>query len=152
MIEQKDKERERKSPLFVVVLTFSNDLNSRIKDLQDKYGFSIPRKIRPIGPHLSIKSPFYSVEAANIIEGRLQQVADKTGEFPLEFDGISSFEGGLVYVSVSDQTTLSVRSLHSEVTRSLASVVYFRDGPRFELDQFIPNVTISSKLPNKKAQ
>lgn len=145
VVRAESKERGLYSPSYIVVSTFPQEINSRIEEIQNKHNLYIPPRIKPVGPHLTLKAPFNSIASFEELEQRLRQVAERTKAFPIELNGINSFEGdnNLVYIAVIDSTFSS--NLHRSITEALSGMIEDKGNNRFELDNFTPHVTIGDK-------
>ena len=147
------KERGLYSPSYIVVSVFPPEINinRRIEEIRNKYNLRIPAKIKPVGPHLTLKAPFNPIVPFEGLEQKLNEVADRVTAFPIELSGINCFGGerSLVYISVTDSSFPHIADLHRNIVGVLSGMTEDRGGNKFELDNFTPHVTIGEDRPSE---
>lgn len=151
MTGAESKERGLYSPSYIVVSTFPQEVNTRIEDIQNRYNLYIPPRIKPVGPHLTLKSPFNPIAPFGELEQKLNEVADRATSFPIELSGINCFGGerSLVYISVTDSASPHIADLHRNIVGVLIGMSEDRGNNKFELDNFTPHVTIGEDKPSE---
>lgn len=151
VVRAESKERGVRSPSYIVVSAFPPEVNRRIEEIQNEYNLYIPPKIKPVGPHLTLKAPFNPIVPFEGLEQKLNEVADRATAFPIELSGINCFGGerSLVYISVTDSSFPYIADLHRNIVGVLSGMTEDREGNKFELDNFTPHVTIGEYKPSE---
>ena len=151
VVRAESKERGSYSPSYIVVSVFPPEINRRIEEIQNKYNLHIPAKIKPVGPHLTLKSPFNPTVPFEGLEQKLNEVADRATAFPIKLNGINCFWGerSLVYIPVTDSASPHIADLHRNIVGVLSGMTEDRGGNKFELDNFTPHVTIGEDKPSE---
>ena len=151
VVRAESKERGVRSPSYIVVSVFPPGVNRRIEEIQSKYNLYTPPKIKPVGPHLTLKVPFNPIVSFEGLEQKLNEVADRATAFPIELSGINCFgrERSLVYISVTDSSFPFIADLHRNIVGVLSGMTEDREGDKFELDNFTPHVTIGEDKPSE---
>jgi len=128
--------------MLAVALLFPEHISEKINEFRLRYGN--PR-IRAVVPHITLKQPFSSgVEIDTILE-RLKSVAEKTPPFTILLNRFEYFETEktMAYIAVADPK--SVSSLHSKIVQALRGLA--EGGDEYDLDRFVPHVSISDDIP-----
>lgn len=151
VVRTESKERGVYSPSYIVVSVFPPEINKRIEEIQNKYNLRIPAKIKPVGPHLTLKSPFNPTVPFEELEQKLSEAADRATAFPIELNGINCFgrNRSLVYISVTDSTSPHIADLHRNIVGVLSGMTEDRGGNKFELGSFTSHVTIGEGKPSE---
>jgi 2'-5' RNA ligase len=129
-----------------VVLTFRDSLEKVIAKLLADYEEYFHRDIVP---HLTLIYPFTPVFSLFRVNEQLEKVAGQTKPFAITFDGLDFFEenSNVVYAAVANAR--AVKNLHFNLVGSLEGLIkeLETDG-RFNLEMFVPHVTIGNKIPD----
>jgi 2'-5' RNA ligase len=132
---------------FAIALTFSEKIEKAVNKLRVKYH---PNMTDPIVPHLTLVYPFTPVFSLFQINERLNEVARRTSPFSIILHGIKFFENGNNVAYVAIQNRDIVKDLHTDIVTSLDGFIKeWRTDGKFNLDMFIPHVTILSRIPEK---
>ncbi len=136
----------RKERIYSIDLTFSEDiekvLNKMRRDFQQYIDYIIV-------PHITLVYPFAPVFSLYQIYEQLGKVAKRTRQFDITLKGIKYFDDGnnVVYAAIKNRQP--VKKLHADIIKSLDGYIKETqtDG-KFNLENYIPHVTIGSHLPD----
>jgi 2'-5' RNA ligase len=130
--------------LYTVVLTIQKEAREELKKLRVRYN---KYESSSIDPHITLKQPFELLVDLDIINEKLEEIAKETEPFNITPDGVKYFEGenNVAYVSFKDVS--QVAALHKKIVYSLRGLVREKYDEEFELDKFLPHITIGEKIP-----
>ncbi len=130
--------------LYAVVLTFPGDIFNKIDALRQNYLHYVNYRIEP---HITLAYPFTLEADISLMNGKLKQVASRTGLFTLILDGIEYFEGenNVAYIALAEKQP--VVDLHLDINQSINGLVKDEFRGRFNRGNFIPHVTIGEQIP-----
>jgi 2'-5' RNA ligase len=137
----------RKERIYSIGLTFSeeieNVLNKMRKDFQQYIDYIIV-------PHITLVYPFAPIFSLYQIYEQLGRVAKRTKQFDITLKGIKYFnnENNVVYAAIKNRRP--VKKLHTDIIKSLDGYIKeTKTDGKFNLDSYIPHVTIGSHIPDK---
>ncbi len=105
-------------------------------ELYEKFGLSWGLKR---SPHITIKYPF-EIENMGQLEEYLENLAQKTRQFDVEFMEFSSFDNKVIFLDVRENPLL--RKLHLKILKDLGKIFGIK-GDRFEGERIKFHSTIS---------
>jgi 2'-5' RNA ligase len=132
---------------YAVVLTFSPAVEKTLSKLRQEYLKYIDYKIVP---HLTLLYPFMPVFSLYRVIEQLEKVAKHTKPFGITLNGIEFFEdeSNVVYAALENKR--AVKKLHINLVTSLESLIKEQDTDgKYNLERFVPHVTIGSKIPDE---
>jgi 2'-5' RNA ligase len=131
--------------LYAVALTFPDSINLEIDKLRERFKQYVNYTIVP---HITLKMPFTPLNDITAVISRLHAIAEETRPFSLILDGIQFFEkpNRVAYVVIKNKEP--VVSLHSDIVHSLKGLIQELSKEFYELDNFIPHVTIGESIPD----
>ena len=134
---------------YAVVLTFPQEITKGIEVLRNKYN----KSEYEIVPHITLKMPFRIFTDKKQVIETLNKIAKKTESFEIKMNGISYFENptsSAVYIALKDN--LSVYNLHKTIVFALNGLIQEVGKVNFELDNYIPHITIGESISNLDVQ
>jgi len=136
----------RKEKIYSIDLTFSEDIEKVLSKMRRDFQQYIDYVIVP---HITLVYPFAPVFSLYQIYEQLEKVAKHTRQFDITLKGIKYFENEnkVVYAAIQDRRR--VKKLHTDIIRALDGFIKETqtDG-KFNLDNYIPHVTIGSHIPD----
>jgi 2'-5' RNA ligase len=134
------------SKTYTVALTFRDSLEKVIINLLTNYEQYFNRSIVP---HLTLIYPFTPVFSLYKVNEQLEKVAKQTKQFNITLNGINYFEddSNVAYAAIENKR--AVKKLHIDLISSLEGLIkeQYTDG-KYNLDRFVPHVTIGNKIPD----
>jgi 2'-5' RNA ligase len=131
---------------YAIALTFSEKTAEKINNLRTDYQeFSD----YVIDPHITLVYPFSPVFSLFLIYEQLEKIAKRTKQFSVVLNGIEFFENGnnVVYAALENRRT--VKKLHTDIITSLEGLIKeWRTDGNFNLEMFVPHVTIGEHIPD----
>lgn len=137
----------RKERIYSIDLTFSEDIEKVLSKIRRDFQQYIDYVIVP---HITLVYPFAPVFSLYQIYEQLEKVARRTRQFNVTLKGIKYFENENKVVYAAIQNRQPVKKLHTDIIKSLDGYIKETqtDG-EYNLDNYIPHVTIGSHLPDK---
>jgi 2'-5' RNA ligase len=131
---------------YAVVLTFSEE----IEDVLSKMRLEFQQYIDYIiVPHITLVYPFSPVFSLFQIYEQLEKVAKRNKQFSITLNGIKYFEKENKVVFAAIKNRRPVKNLHTDIIKSLDGYIKELDTDgKFNLDNFMPHVTIGSHIPD----
>jgi poly(A) polymerase len=133
--------------IFAVALTFPEPVQKKLARLSEDYRQYMRYNIVP---HMTLVYPFVPIFSLFQVKEQLENVARRTPEFDIILSGIDYFEGehNVAYAALENKR--AVRNLHADIINSLDGLIkeWYTDGI-YNLDNFVPHVTIANKIPLK---
>lgn len=131
---------------YATVLTFPKEVENELASLRNKYNKYVTYSI---APHITLKQPFILRVDLKVVDERLRIVANRTKPFVLIHEGVEYFEGSnnAAYIAIKNKEP--VRDLHVDIVHSLKGLVEMEYKENYELDQFMPHMTIAELIPNE---
>ncbi|MDD5338068.1 MAG: 2'-5' RNA ligase family protein [Dehalococcoidales bacterium] len=137
----------KKDRTYAIVLTFSEDIENVLSKMRRDFQRYIDHFIVP---HITLVYPFTPVFSMYQIYDELGKVAKRTSPFDITLKGIKYFDNGnnVAYAAIKNRQP--VKKLHTDIVKSLDGYIKETetDG-KFNLDNYIPHVTIGSHIPDK---
>ncbi len=130
---------------YAIVLTFSDKIDKVFGKLRADYQQYITYTIVP---HITLVYPFVPVFSLFKVIEQLDQVAKRTKQFSIILNGIKFFENGNNVAYAAILYRRAVKKLHIDIVKSLDGLIkeLYTDG-KFNLEKFVPHVTIGEKIP-----
>ena len=135
--------------LYAVALILPDEIGKELDRLRNE--FSTNMVYIPI-PHLTLVYPFTPAIDVSALVDKLKQVAETTVPFTITLNGIGYFEGknNVAYVAVN--SIEPVINLQRKIIFSLAGLLKDElkdEQGNFNLDRFVPHVTIGELIPDE---
>ena len=132
--------------LYGIFLTFNSNIEKVFNRLHENFEryFNLPA-----APHLTLMYPFVPVFSLFMVNEQLEKVARRTKAFNIVLDGIKFFENesNVIYAAVENKR--AVKKLHMDIAGALEGLVQdWRIDAKYNLERFIPHVTIGNKIPD----
>jgi poly(A) polymerase len=133
--------------IFAVALIFPEAMEKRINRLSEDYRQYMKYDLVP---HLTLVYPFVPVFSLFPLKEQLEKVARRTAPFNIALNRIDYFEGEHNVAYAALEKKRAVKNLHADIIKSLDGLIkeWNADG-RYNLENFIPHVTIADKIPLK---
>jgi 2'-5' RNA ligase len=136
----------RKERIYSIDLTFSEDIEKVLSKMRRDFQQYIDYIIVP---HITLVYPFAPVFSLYQIYEQLEKVAKRTRQFNITLKGIKYFENENKVVYAAIQNRQPVKKLHTDIIKSLDGYIKEIDTDgKFNLDNYIPHVTIGSHIPD----
>ena len=131
---------------YAVTLTFSEETAEKINGLRTEYQELTEYTIVP---HITLVYPFSPVFSLFQINEQLEKVARRTKPFNIALNGIEFFENGNNVVYAALENRRPVKKLHIDIIKSLEGLIKeLRTDGKFNLEKFVPHVTIGEHIPD----
>jgi 2'-5' RNA ligase len=103
-----------------------------------------------INPHLTLAYPFSPVFSLFQINEQLDKVAGRHQQFNITLSSIGFFENGNNVFYAALENIKPVKKLHTDIFKSLADFIqYWNIDADYNLEKYVPHVTIGAKIPDK---
>jgi 2'-5' RNA ligase len=100
-------------------------------------------------PHITLVYPFSPVFSLFQINEQLYKVARKHRYLNIVLNHIDFFENGNNVIYAGLENTKPVKKLHTDIVKSLeSSIQYWNIDADYNLEKYIPHVTIGAKIPD----
>jgi 2'-5' RNA ligase len=131
---------------YAVTLTFSEETAEKINGLRTEYQELTDYVI---DPHITLVYPFMPVFSLFRVNEQLDKVARRTKQFSITLNGIEFFENGNNVVYAALENRRPVKKLHTDIIKSLEGLIKeWRTDGKFNLEKFVPHVTIGEHIPD----
>ena len=124
-------------------------LPDEIEELLDRLRGKFSENMTHISiPHITLAYPFTTGIDITLINDKLREAAGRTKAFRLVLDGVEYFESdsNVAYVAIANKQP--VVDLHRDINRSLNNLVVDGYKGEFNMENFIPHVTIGTAIPD----
>ena len=102
-----------------------------------------------ITPHITLVYPFSPVFSLFQINEQLFKIAARHVPFSINLNGIGFFENGNNVVYAALENIKPVKKLHMDMVKSLESFIqYWNIEADYNLEKYVPHVTIGAKIPD----
>jgi 2'-5' RNA ligase len=136
----------RKEKIYSIDLTFSEEIENVLSRMRLEFQQYIDYIIVP---HITLVYPFAPIFSLYQINEQLEKVAKRTKQFSITLNGIKYFEHENKVVYAAIQNRRPVKKLHTDIIRSLDGFIKeTKTDGKFNLDNYIPHVTIGSHIPD----
>jgi 2'-5' RNA ligase len=132
---------------YAIVLTFSEDIENVFSKMRSRFQQYLDYTIVP---HITLVYPFAPVFTLLQINEQLDKIAKHTRQFSITLNKIKYFEKENKVVYAALQNRQPVKKLHTDIVKSLDGLVKEIDTDgRYNLENYVPHVTIGSHLPDR---
>jgi 2'-5' RNA ligase len=131
--------------LYAVALTFSDKIEKAFFKLRENFQ---PYINYTIVPHITLVYPFSPVFSLFKVNEQLEKVARLTKPFEVSLNRIEFFENSSNIAYAAVERRRAVKKLHVDIVKALEGLIkeWDTDG-RFNLEKFIPHVTLGVNIP-----
>jgi 2'-5' RNA ligase len=132
---------------YAIALVLSDNTAEKLNNLRTDYQQVMDYVIIP---HITLVYPFSPVFSLFQINDELHKVARKHGQLNIVLNGIGFFENGNNVVYAALENIKPVKKLHTDIVKSLeAYIQYWNIEADYNLQKFVPHVTIGAKIPDQ---
>jgi 2'-5' RNA ligase len=132
---------------YAIALVLSDITAEKLNDLRTDYQQVMDYIIIP---HITLVYPFSLVFSLFQINEQLYKVAKRHGPFNIVLNGIDFFENGNNVVYAALDNIKPAKKLHMDIVKSLESYIqYWNIEADYNLERYVPHVTIGAKIPDQ---
>jgi 2'-5' RNA ligase len=132
---------------YAIALVLSDKIAEKLNELRTDYQQEMDYVIIP---HLTLVYPFSPVFSLFQINEQLEKVARRHEPFSITLSGIQFFENSNNVVYAALENIKPVKKLHTDIITSLESFIqYWNIDADYNLEKYVPHVTIGAKIPDK---
>jgi 2'-5' RNA ligase len=132
---------------YAVALVLSEKTAEKLHELRTDYQ---QENDYVINPHITLVYPFSPVFSLFQVNEQLDKVASRHQQFNITLSGIGFFENGNNVVYAALENIKPVKKLHTDIFKSLADFIqYWNIDADYNLEKYVPHVTIGAKIPDK---
>ncbi len=131
---------------YAIALVLSGKTADKLSNLRTDYQQVMDYHIVP---HITLVYPFSPVFSLFQINVELENIARRHGQFSVILSSIKFFENGNNVIYAALENIRPVKTLHTDIAKSLESLIqYWNIDADYNLEKYIPHVTIGAKIPD----
>lgn len=131
---------------YAVALILSNKTADKLSKFRTEYQQEMDYIITP---HITLVYPFSPVFSLFQVNEQLDKIARKHRQFEIVLDHMGFFENRKNVVYAALENIRQVKKLHTDIVKALESYIqYWNIEANYNLENFIPHVTISANIPD----